>query len=105
MEYKLVGADTTYKLEDEVNELLSNGWKLYGSPVFGLDGCGQAMVKDDDETIKPLLQEAEVIDEIANARFDPMDVPSNQKDWSSVRVFAHHVLGILSDGKVVEDEA
>jgi hypothetical protein len=35
MEYKIVSGKITHELENEVNKLMSAGWKPYGSP-YGL---------------------------------------------------------------------
>ena len=46
--YKTVGADTADELDDQVNEMLGEGWELYGSPyavqVSEVDGRTERIV-------------------------------------------------------------
>lgn len=48
MKYKSVFERDPRILDKEVNKLLSEGWKLYGSPFDSEGFIGQAMVKDDE---------------------------------------------------------
>ncbi len=48
-EYKLVAEVMFYKFEEEVNELLQNGWKLHGAPFSsaGNHTC-QALIRNQE---------------------------------------------------------
>ncbi|EER75589.1 DUF1737 domain-containing protein [Weissella paramesenteroides] len=46
MKYELLWAPMVGRLNDEVNELIKDGWKLYGSPFSDDQAVYQAMVKE-----------------------------------------------------------
>ncbi|MEM9370308.1 MAG: DUF1737 domain-containing protein [Pseudomonadota bacterium] len=52
--YRFLSADDTDDFCHKVSEALSNGWQLYGEPVYALDAargvmrCGQAVTKEID---------------------------------------------------------
>lgn len=53
MQYVLVAETTRVNLEGEVNELLSEGWQLHGSPVTYGGQLLQAMTLDLDMAVVP----------------------------------------------------
>jgi hypothetical protein len=54
--YRFITNDDTSDFCHRVTEALSKGWELYGSPQYAFDEkhgvmrCGQAVVKESDET-------------------------------------------------------
>lgn len=52
--YRFLSADDTDDFCHKVSEALSNGWQLYGEPVYAFDAargvmrCGQAVTKEID---------------------------------------------------------
>lgn len=47
MEYKLISNENVDKLNDLINDHLSNGWTLYGSP-----SCSISVMKEDKKSTK-----------------------------------------------------
>jgi hypothetical protein len=55
-EYELVARDNLEKLNQRINELIGQGWQLYGSPAVKGDYWAQAMVKPQE----PIKRQANV---------------------------------------------
>lgn len=47
MKYRLVTQDTDTGLEEVINKLLQEGWKLYGNPFVDGRLIFQAMIKEE----------------------------------------------------------
>ena len=60
--YRLLTGDDTTEFCHKVSEALSNGWDLYGDPVYahdetvGVMRCGQAVVKEVGGSYSPDLK-------------------------------------------------
>jgi len=60
--YRMLTEDDTSDFCHKVSKALSEGWELYGNPTYAYDHangvmrCGQAVVKESDQTYTPDMQ-------------------------------------------------
>ena len=64
--YRFLTGEDTSAFCHRVTEALSEGWQLYGDPVYAADPtsggmrCGQAVVKEVDVAYEPAMKLAEL---------------------------------------------